>query len=176
MAISFADLDVTVGGATSNSYGTLEELKAYFSNRSEADDFLSMSDDVLTARLIQAAMINDTVLTAYGELASNEQSLLFPRSNLIDKHGRTYADDVIPDKIKWAQFEQALFCNTNNISIPSILTQGFSEAHLDVMSIKLDKDFIPNKLSYDVIDFLSLFGTVDTALGSDTQYVYVVRY
>ena len=95
---------------------------------------------------------------------------------MVDKHGRKYADNIVPDKIKYAQFEQAFYCNTNNITIPSLLTQGFVEAKLDVMSVKLDKDFVPQKLSYDVIDFLSLFGDVDSSLSNDVNSVYVVRY
>lgn len=171
----FDELDVTVGGSSANSYGTLEELRDYFSGRSEAEEFLALDDNVLTARMIQAALINDTLLTPYGVLSSDSQSLLFPRKKLKDKHGRTYADDVIPAKIKYAQFEQAFYCNTNNITLPSILTQGFVEAKLDVMSIKLDKDFVPKKLSYDAVDYLSLFGDVDSG-NNDMKTINVVRY
>jgi hypothetical protein len=135
-----------------------------------------MPDEVLISRLIQAALINDTVLTPFGSRVSDTQNLAFPRKNLRDKHGRKYADNVIPDKIKFAQFEQALYCNTNSVMLPSILTQGFREAKLDTMSIKLDKDFVPQKLSYDVVDFLELFGEVDSAVSGGVSTVNVVRY
>lgn len=174
--ISFTEIDTTVGGETSNSYGTLQEMKDYFAHRTEASAFLSLSDEVLTARLIQAALINDTVLTPFGVRSSDTQNLAFPRKGLFDKHGRKYSEDVIPDKIKFAQFEQALYCNTNSVMIPSLLTQGFVEAKLDVMSIKLDKDFVPQKLSYDVVDFLGLFGNVDASLTDTVHSVNIVRY
>ena len=92
-AISFTELVTEVGGASSNSYGTLDELKAYFANRDEAAELLAEGDSVLIARMIQATLINDTVLKAYGFLASDTQSLEFPRKELVDKHGRSYADD-----------------------------------------------------------------------------------
>lgn len=174
--VSFTELITTVGGEDSNSYGTLEELKNYFAHRTEAASFLEQEDDVLIARLIQAAFINDTLLTPYGKRVSDSQSLSFPREGLFDKHGRKYSNSVIPDKIKFAQFEQALYCATNNIMLPSILTQGFSEAKLDVMSIKLNKDFVPRKLSYDAVDFLSLFGEVDASFGGDVNIINVTRY
>ena len=174
-AISFTELITDVGGETSNSYGTLDELKAYFAHRDEAASLLAEDDSVLIARMIQATLINDTVLKAYGSLVSDEQSLEFPRKELVDKHGRSYADDIIPEKIKYAQFEQALYLYSNDISVPSILTQGFSMAKLDVMQIKLDKDFVPKKLSYDAIDFLELFGEVTLADSKMTQ-VQVIRY
>lgn len=175
MAISFTELDTTVGGETANSYGTLAELKDYFTNRAEAASLLTEGDSVLIARMIQATLINDTVLKAYGAIASDTQSLEFPRKELVDKHGRSYEDNIIPDKIKYAQFEQALYLYLNDISTPNILTQGFKEAKLDVMQIKLDKDFVPKKLSYDAIDFLELFGEVTLADSNFTQ-VQVIRY
>ena len=175
MPISFIELVTDVGGEASNSYGTMDELRDYFFNRSEAADLLAEDDSVIMARMIQATLINDTLLKAYGELVSDSQSLEFPRKDLYDKHGRTYPDDVIPDKIKYAQFEQALYLYKNDISFPSILTQGFKEAKLDVMQIKLDMDFAPKKLSYDAIDFLSLFGEV-TQADSKMKQVQVIRY
>lgn len=173
MSISFDALDTTVGGENSNSYGTLEELKAYFANRSEASTFIALEDDELIARMIQATMINDALLTAFGTIASGEQSLEFPRLDLVDRHGRVYESTIIPEKIKWAQFEQAKYLATNSISLPAILTQGFSEAKLDVMSIKLSKEFIPRKVSFDAIDYLELFGTVSEG---DTKSVMLIRY
>lgn len=174
-AISFTELVTDVGGESSNSYGTLDELKDYFANRAEASTLLAEDDSVIIARMIQATLINDTVLKAYGVIASDEQSLEFPRKELVDKHGRKYRDDIIPDKIKYAQFEQALYLFLNDITTPSILTQGFKEAKLDVMQIKLDKDFVPKKLSYDAIDFLELFGEVTLSDSQMTQ-VQVIRY
>ena len=174
MPVNFDVLVTEVGGSDSNSYGTLDELKSYFQNRIEASDFMSLDDSILIARLIQAALIIDSVIVPNGCLVSNTQSLLFPRKNLYDKHGRKYSEDSIPNKIKYAQFEQALYCNTNNIMLPSVLTQGFVEAKLDVLSIKLDKDFVPKKISYDALDYLTLFGDVE--LGGDMHTVNVVRY
>lgn len=174
MSVNFDAIDTTVGGESANSYGSVQELRSYFQNRSEAQLFLQLDDSVLSARLIQAALIIDSVLTPAGTLASENQSMLFPRKNLVDRHGRSYTDTVIPDKIKYAQFEQAFYCNTNNIMLPTLLTQGFSEAKLDVLSIKLDKDFVPKKMSFDAIDFLSLFGEV--SCDDNVHTVNIVRY
>ena len=43
-AISFTELITDVGGETSNSYGTLDELKAYFAHRDEAASLLLCCD------------------------------------------------------------------------------------------------------------------------------------
>lgn len=173
--MTFSTLDTTVGGVNANSYGTVEELRSYFANRSEASAFLAMSDETIIARMIQATIINDTVLYPNGILANTEQALAFPRKKLRDKHGRTYAEDTIPRQVKYAQFEQALYCFNNSVTLPSILTQGFSEVKLDVMSLKLNKEFVPKKMSEDAIDFLSLFGEV-TSQNGDMYHVNIVRY
>lgn len=150
-----------VGSKNANSYGTLEEMRHYFLHISTAEQFLALSEQTQIAYLIQAVRVNDTMLSPFGTPTYEEQALLFPRTNLIDKHGRRYTKDEIPKQIKWAQFEEARYLYSTGTKLPSMLTQGFSEARLDVMSIKLDKSFIPLKVDNDAADFLSLFGTVD---------------
>lgn len=169
-------LVTTVGGKDTNSYGTLAEMNLYFSGRSDAVDFLSATEQEQIARLIQATVINDLLLHAFGNRTTEEQALEFPRTNLVDLHGRKYNSTEIPAKIKYAQFEQALHLFTSSIKLPSILTQGFSQARLDVMSITVDKQFIPNKLDTDALDFLREFGVVDNGSVGNLQVANVVRY
>ena len=64
---------------------------------------------------------------------------------------------------------------SNSTKFPSILTQGFSEARLDSMSIKVDATMIPKKLDTDALDFLSLFGQLESNSGA-TSIVNVIRY
>lgn len=168
-------LDATVGGENSNTYGTLEEALFYFKGRSDASAFTEASEEEQIARLIQATRINDLVLIPYGKRTNENQSLDFPRTNLIDKHGRKYKSDEIPALVKYAEFEQALYLMSNSTKLPSILTQGFSEAKLDVMSIKVDATMIPKKLDTDAFDFLSIFGELESTTGL-TSIVNVIRY
>lgn len=169
-------LVTTVGATDANSYGTLDEMNLYFTGRSDAVDFLQATEQEQIARLVQATVINDLLLHAFGERATEEQSLEFPRNNLVDKHGRRYSNTDIPAKIKYAQFEQALYLFTSSIKLPSILMQGFSQAKLDVMSVTVDKQFIPNKLDTDALDFLREFGIVDSGSVGNVHVANVVRY
>ena len=173
-----ADLTLvtTIGGIDSNSYGTLDEMNLYFTGRSDAVEFLSATEQEQIARLIQATVINDLLLHAYGNRTSEEQALEFPRTGLVDSHNRKYLNTEIPAKIKYAQFEQALYLFTSSIKLPSILTQGFSQAKLDTMSITVDKQFIPNKLDTDALDFLREFGMVDSGAVGSIKVANVVRY
>lgn len=168
-------LDATVGSTSANSYGTLEEALFYFKGRSDASAFTDASEEEQIARLIQATRINDLMIIPFGTRTFPEQSLDFPRANLVDKHGRTYKPDEIPALVKYAEFEQALYLMSNSTKFPSILTQGFSEARLDSMSIKVDATMIPKKLDTDALDFLSLFGQLESNSGA-TSIVNVIRY
>lgn len=171
----FSDaLDTTIGGSSSNSYATVEEATAYLAFRSDASSFLALSTDDKEGYLKYATLLNDLLLTPVGTPTSSEQSLLFPRENLIDAKGKIYANDVIPAPIKYAQIEQALYLVNNSIKVPSMLQQGFSSAKLDVMSITLDKTFIPSKVDSDAVNFLELFGRVSNNVGLNV--VDVIRY
>ena len=169
-------LVTTVGDKNANSYGTLDEMYLYFTGRSDAVNFLSATMQEQIARLIQATVINDLLLHAVGARTYEEQALEFPRTALVDSHNRKYSSTEIPAKIKYAQFEQALYLFTTNIKLPSILTKGFSQAKLDTMSITVDKQFIPNKLDSDSIDFLKEFGRVDSGSLGNVTVANVVRY
>ena len=165
-----------VGSEEANSYGTLDEMRHYFLNISTAEQFLALNEQTQIAYMIQAVRVNDTMLDPVGQPTHENQSLLFPRKKLIDRHGRIYGEDEIPKQVKWAQFEEARYLYSTGTKLPSMLTQGFSEARLDVMSIKLDKDFIPLKVDNDAADFLSLFGTVDSGSLGGFHMIDVWRY
>lgn len=169
-------LNTTVGSPEANSYGTLEEMHNYFKYISSAFTFLTADEDVQIAYMIQAARINDTMLTPFGIETYSDQALLFPRTKLVDKHGRVYASDEIPKQVKWAQFEEANYLFNTGSKLPSNLMQGFSSAKLDTMSITLDKDFIPLKIDNDASDFLLLFGTLSQGTLSGISMVDVWRY
>lgn len=108
-------LDVTIAGASADSYISLAEADALANNRlgREAQSWLSSSITDKERALRQAAIDIDGLArsaTRYDGL----QSLLFPRSSDLD------ATDLplIPIRVKQAQFEQAayLISNANLIS------------------------------------------------------------
>lgn len=168
-------LTTTAGGESSNSYGTVAELEAYFTGRSDAISFLAANEQTRIAYLIYATLINDLLLFPIGTQTYDNQALLFPRTNLIDKHGISYTSTAIPAKIKQAQFEQALYLYGTGIKPNSILSQGFSEIKLDVIQLKIDKTLIPNRLDSTALLFLSEFGNVEHA-SSEVSFVDVWRY
>lgn len=107
-------LVTTVGAVDANSYGTLAEFNLYLTTRINSSGVAALSDDQKTALLIQATRDIDALqfegIKYNTDLLSDGtpcQALQFPRNY-------TYWTDgtFIPQEVKNAQFEQAVFLNT----------------------------------------------------------------
>lgn len=102
-------LDSTIGGASSNSFGSLAEAEAYFEARLYSDAWSgAASDDVKKQALIMATqqIVNETCWT--GSPATTTQALPWARTGMYDRNGNAIASNVIPQDLKNAQFEMAL--------------------------------------------------------------------
>jgi hypothetical protein len=103
-------LDATVGGASANSYVTVSEANAFFSNRLDEAQWTAITDPDA------ALMMGTANLDLYdpvGNRASETQALKFPRYNVPkpDRYGY-YLPTEIPQPIKNATFLFALAANS----------------------------------------------------------------
>lgn len=116
-------LDLTVGGAAADSYGSTIEADAYFSLTGRTPVWDKVKLGIGDEAALRLAMLDLENLPYMGERATAEQALEFPRrssyskvfpytsvagNNWTDLRGRAYTSDAIPAPIKSAQFEQAL--------------------------------------------------------------------
>jgi hypothetical protein len=124
-------LDATVGGSNSNSYGTLVEANSYFAdhwNTAKSTEWAGLSDRQKDRLLISACRLLETIRVldqpyTRGRLPLAlltvdtrdtmihrqlmDQRLQFPRNIDIQLGGD--ALPIIPEEIKEAQFEQAIY-------------------------------------------------------------------
>jgi hypothetical protein len=98
-------LIATPGDATANSYGTLEEAEDYFLTHLQYETWNAIVDP--DAALIHATRILDQ-LDYIGDVATETQSLKWPRIEN-DLYDVLFDDDEIPLRMKYAQFETAIF-------------------------------------------------------------------
>ena|SRR5215204_673724 len=98
-------LDATVGGSSSNSYVTVLEADAYFADRLYASAWTG--DDKATALVTAARRLDQEDYLGYR--ATNEQAMKWPRYDTGDEDGRWYASDSIPQPVRDAQCELALY-------------------------------------------------------------------
>lgn len=170
-------IDATIGGTDSNSYVTLSESEIYFNNRPFPTNWLSLSDDIKSQYLIYSTTMLDNMLVPYGTIASDTQTLNFPREDIHDCNNRLIANDVIPNDIKIAQMEQAIYLYSSGdiTSKPSLLTKGFKSAKVGDLSITVDKLNVANKLADQTINFLRCYGIISSGATSGLSMVQTYR-
>lgn len=102
-------LDSTVGGAASNSLGSLAEAEAYFADHPFAATWDALATDAeKEALLIHATRGLVAGVCLEGVASTATQALPFPRTGLLTRNGYALATTVVPIDIKHAQFEYAL--------------------------------------------------------------------
>jgi len=162
-------LDVTVGGASANSYGSLVEANEYFLDRgSNWDD---LTDAEKNIRLVHAARILDR-LKYVGQPTDTTQYLQWPRkSDIVDavdmwaRTGRLRVLDQwierneIPDRIKWAQFEVAVQVFTSKGLVggaENVMPGGakIASESLGRWAIKYDTASVLDFVSNEALNFL----------------------
>lgn len=95
------------GLAGSNSYASVAEADAYFSDRGETS-WTGSSLEKQSA-LVKATQFIDASYTFVGVIANNSQALAWPRYDAWDKHDRAIAANAVPAQVKQACFELALY-------------------------------------------------------------------
>lgn len=129
------------GLSDSNSYGTVEEADAYFTDRLIADWPGEDSEEIKQAALIKAT---DYIEGRFGSLfigikASSSQSLSWPRI-----YAGNFDEDEIPIKLKKANFEYALRALSGDLAPDP----EFTESGLSVIKTKqkvgpIENEFTP---------------------------------
>lgn len=114
--------------------------------------------------IMTATAILDQQYDWYGTRNQDDQALRWPRNNVADPDGNYYLNTEIPELLKVGVAEYAMWLLANDpYTTPSLLGQGFSEAQLGPMKIKVDskneseQDDIPRH----VIAILSSLGTLE---------------
>jgi Putative DnaT-like ssDNA binding protein len=131
-------LVATVGGASSNSYVTLAEANAYFTDRIDSttngdwtndDAGVARTDAAKSAALVTATRRIDEE-SFLGVKVSTTQALKWPRVSVYDEDGFPFATDSIPERVKQATYMVALellrtdFIKENYLNNFSFLATG----------------------------------------------------
>lgn len=114
-------MDITVGGASSDSYATLAEASSYLSLQPgrKKVKWLALSDASRESLLIIAAQAMEQ-FRYHGEKAATTQALAFPRAADTRDDGATY---FIRSGVKYAQIEIALsMAEADQVDLPENVT------------------------------------------------------
>ncbi len=108
-------LDVTIGGASADSYGTLAEYEAYVVANIKLNFNGHGHDDDHEMHLRRAAQILDREWVYHGKRQYQLQARQWPRVTTQYVDGWPILIDTIPDRVKHAQFEIAYQLETDEI-------------------------------------------------------------
>lgn len=123
-----ATLDITVGGASANSYASLAESNTYLDLRSVAQTALwtALSDAEKTDALVRATQVLDQIVDWHGkrvefatDVTTSQQALRWPRTGVYNPDGYAVTETGIPDFVKNAQIELAFRIGTDITSLPT---------------------------------------------------------
>jgi len=166
-------LITTPGAIDANSYISVAEATGYFSlsfNRTAWSDAATSDKE---KSLAEATRLLDTFVLWNGSIATETQSLGWPRTGVIDPDDRIVADTVVPIAIKNIVCELAYNILKNN---------GFdvSENVVDkikVGSINIDFDVSQKSNGFTKIvrDAISFWGTLTMQSSSGVKMAKLVR-
>lgn len=100
-------LDPTVGGASANTYATLDEYNAYQGARLFSAAALAAIDADKEAALLWSCRLLDALFQWRGSAVDAIQALAWPRKGLFTANGFSLSNTVIPVQLKNAQCEFA---------------------------------------------------------------------
>ena len=161
----------TPGASNANSFGTLEEAAAYFENRLALDPAWVPTGDDAARSLIMATMILSSMSMPHkrivhekgkdayyvvgrywtGQPATSTQSLAWPRIGMRDSLGREIPVDVIPQELKYAEFELAGQLRKADLTLDNdVSTQGISSIRAGSVSVSF-RDNIAAKVLPDYV-------------------------
>lgn len=128
-------LDATAGGASANAYCDATFADDYFESRVGSSNWNSASDDDKDAALIIATQTLDANYEWNGYRSTDAQALGWPRQFAINPDqrwisldGQYIANDIVPQTVKKATCEFAVFILTND---------GYDGAVGDLRSIQV---------------------------------------
>ena len=101
-------LNATLGASDANSYVTLEEADAYFTDRMHASTWEALSDPVKSNLLISSSQMLDWYIKWKGSKSTSTQFMGWPRTNATRPDGTEIEDDVLPPEVKTAVYEQSI--------------------------------------------------------------------
>jgi hypothetical protein len=127
----------------SNSYVDLPYADSYFSSHPYyADEWDALSDSVKSNLLIEASQRLDTMFSWVGEIKTDAQAMRWPRNYAYDIDQRLISSSIVPEGVKKACCELALFTSRKDTETPDS-SVGVEQIKIDVIELKFNGSTSP---------------------------------
>ena len=169
--MSVSTVDATAKGASSNSFVTLANANQYFEDRPGNSDWTGATTDARNQALLHSTKMLDKLYRWRGERTTTTQSLSWPRQYVPDpdpdleyKTGAvrlrlSYIDeDVIPNRIAYATYEQALSLIQDSARMGDPGLQQFNRLKIEgVLDMEVNSNKLSRPISRSAKDFIQPF-------------------
>ena len=158
-----ATINATIKDANANSYVTLTEANSYFETVPDSTTWDNKTVDQKNRSLIAATRWIDSFVY-YGDRCDDGQALKFPRNNY-QVDGVELSCDLIPQNIKYAQFElaRALANDTDAITGTTGNQGNIAEAKLGDLEVKYN---VASQGTGSINNILDVYPWLQSYLGS----------
>ena len=128
---------------TFNSFLSVDEADKYFDTRLYSASWTDVEDETKKVALIASSRFLSVYYNYYGTRTEEFQNLAFPRIGLYDHDGYNLGYYTVPEKVKQATAELALYQLENeslvsNISSP--LDSGLTEIKVSSIALKFSRE------------------------------------
>ena len=169
MAVS--TLVATAKGASSNSFATRDDANQYFEDRPGNTSWTRASNDQKDQALLFSTKMIDKIYRFRGEKTTTTQALSWPRRYVPNpdpdleykaEHLRlreVYMDeDVIPDRVKYATYEQALALIKDSSRVEDPGLQQFKKLKIEgVVEMEVNSNKLPRQITRAAKEFIQPF-------------------
>jgi hypothetical protein len=174
-------LDVTAGGANSNSYATVAEVGTYidehFVPETVKAKWQAATQAQKEASLIRATQLLDRHVRWVGEISTDTQALSWPRAFAFDRYDRSIESTVIPGFLKEFQIETALWVLDQSGVAPQIGNGEYDSIRVGVLEIDFNEKGAGRRsmLPEEVIAALSPMGQYKAAVSGGASTISLMR-
>lgn len=158
------------------AYATAAEADVFFACRQDAAHWENLPENVKNAALEQASRILDESFDWKGEPAAEGQPLRWPRKNVTDPDGLPVDPAEIPQQIRNAAMEQALYRTDPVRSVSGVFrTGGIKAASAGAMSLSFDGTETGKRLAPSVASIVRGFGVLRSSGGVPAKCGQTIR-
>ena len=153
MAVS--TLVATAGAANANSYITLADADQNHEDRpAVGTTWADATSDEKNAALLFATKMLDSLVVWTGWVASETQSLLWPRTGMVYRNGYSVDTDVVPTELQEATAEFARQSLVGDITGNSdVEAQGITKIKAGSVEIAFDQAYIQSQVLPDLCTY-----------------------
>jgi len=134
-----ADMVVTAGATTANSYSSIDDADIYHEKHLYASNWTSANDESKEKALMWATRLLDEMVIWQGLAKTSTQALLWPRQVVYDREGNSISSTEIPQFLKdaTAEFARLLISEDRTLETNRDLV-GFKKMKVDVLELEVD--------------------------------------